>query len=301
MFQFPILAAALLAAAPALAQSVTVETARGPADVPQTPETVLVYDVAAVDTLDALGVTPDGVTDRLFVDYLDDVAQTAEVVGTLFEPDFEAVNAMQPDLIVIGGRSSEQLEPLSDLAPTIDMTLPGDDLVEAALDRLDAYGAIFGKRAQADALAEAFNAKLAEAQDAVAGKGTGLIVMTNGPKVTAYGAGSRFGWLHHALGLPEAVEGVDTATHGEAISFEFIRDADPDWLIVIDRAAAIGAEGERAEQTLDNVLVADTKAWAKDQVIYLDAAETYIAGGGIQSMSRALGRIIDSFGADPEA
>ena len=294
MIQLATAIAALCIAAPAFAQT-TVDTARGPAEVPQAPESVVVYDVAAVDTLDALGVVPAGVTDTLYVDYLDDVATQAEVAGTLFEPDFEAVNAMQPDLVIVGGRSAAQYDALSDLAPTIDMTIPGDDLVPSALARLEAYGTIFSKEAEAEALAAEFAAKLDEARAAVAGKGTGLIVLTNGPKVSAYGAGSRFGWIHGAVGLPQAVEEIDSATHGEAVSFEFIREANPDWLIVIDRSAAIGAEGERAQQTLDNELVAETTAWQQGNVIYLDAAETYIAGGGIQALSNALDRIIESF------
>jgi iron complex transport system substrate-binding protein len=295
------IAAAMVAAAPVLAQTVEVETARGPIELAQMPGTIVVLDVAAVDTLDALGVMPDGITDRLYVSYLDDVAAGAEVTGTLFEPDFEAINAMQPDLIVVGGRSSEQVEPLSAIAPAIDMTILGDDHVAEVLARLDAYGSIFGKEAEAEALAQEFETKLDAANEAVAGKGTGLIVMTNGPKVSAYGAGSRFGWLHQALGLPEAVEGVDEATHGEAISFEFIRDANPDWLIVVDRAAAIGEEGARAEQTLDNALVAETTAWSEGQVVHLDSAEIYIAGGGIQSMMRALDRVTESFRNAPDA
>ena len=288
-------AAAIVAAAPALAQTVTVETARGPADVPQSPERVVAYDIAAIDTLDALGVALVGVPDRVYVDYLEDVAAEAEVAGTLFEPDFETVNVLQPDLVIVGGRSSEQLDPLSQLAPTVDMTIPGDALVETALARLDAYGKIFGKEGEADQLANEFEGKLDRARAAVEGKGTGLIVMTNGPKVSAYGAGSRFGWIHQSLGLPQAVEDVEAASHGEAISFEFIRDANPDWLIVIDRAAAIGDEGDRAQQTLDNALVAETTAWQNDQVVYLNAAEAYIAGGGIQALSNALDRITESF------
>jgi iron complex transport system substrate-binding protein len=29
--------------------------------------------------------------------------------------------------------------------------------------------------------------------------------MTNGPKVSTYGPGSRFGWVHAALDLPPAI------------------------------------------------------------------------------------------------
>ena len=297
MLKLPTFIAAACLAVPALAQTVTVETARGTAEVPQAPQTVAVYDIAAIDTLDALGVTPAGVPDNLYVEYLADATQEAEVVGTLFEPDFEAINALAPDLVIVGGRSADQLDALLGLAPTIDMTIWGDDLIGQALSRLEAYGRIYGREAEAQELAQAFDARLEDARAAVEGRGDALIVLTNGPKVSAYGAGSRFGWIHRALGLPEAVEDVDASTHGEAISFEFVRDADPDWLIVIDRVAAIGAEGERAQATLDNALVAETTAWKEGQVIYLDAAEAYVAGGGIQALSGQLDRIIEGFGA----
>ena len=288
--------AALVAAAPALAQTVTIETARGPAEAPAVPEALVVFDVAAMDTLDALGATAAGVPDQVTLDYLQDFAANAEVVGTLFEPDFEAVNALAPDLVIAGGRSAAQVDALAQVAPTVDMTIPGEDLVATALARLDAYGTLLGREAEADALGAELNAKIEQARAAVEGQGTALVVLTNGPKISAYGAGSRFGWLHTDLGLPQAAEGLSTDAHGEAIGFEFIRDVNPDWLIVIDRAAAIGDEGARAAETLDNALVAETTAWREGQVVYLPAAESYVAGGGVQALSRNLDRVIEAFG-----
>ncbi|TNC66610.1 siderophore ABC transporter substrate-binding protein [Rubellimicrobium roseum] len=288
--------AALVAAAPALAQTVTVETARGSAEVPVAPDTLVVFDVAAMDTLDALGATAAGAPDQVTLDYLQDFAANAEVVGTLFEPDFEAVNALAPDLVVAGGRSAAQVDALAQVAPTIDMTIPGDDLVGTALARLDAYGALLGREVEAGAIRAEIEAQLAQARAAVEGRGTALVVLTNGPKISAYGAGSRFGWLHTDLGLPQAVEGLSVDSHGEAIGFELIRDANPDWLIVIDRAAAIGDEGARAAETLDNALVAETTAWREGQVIYLPAAESYVAGGGVQALGRNLDRLLEAFG-----
>jgi iron complex transport system substrate-binding protein len=70
---------------------------------------------------------------------------------------------------------------------------------------------------------------------AVAGKGDALIVMTNGPKLSAYVRGTRFGWIHDRLGLAEVCPDLDPQVHGDAISFEFIASVDPDWLIVLDR------------------------------------------------------------------
>ena len=116
--------------------------------------------------------------------------------------------------------------------------------------------------------------------------------MTNGPKVSAFGTGGRFGWLHDALDLPEAVESVGQNTHGEAISFEFIREVDPDILLVIDRLAAVGQDGDSARATLDNALVHETKAWKTGRVIYLSPAPIYISSGGIQSMTLTLDEIL---------
>lgn len=284
----------VLAASPAYGDAVTIETYAGSVEVTANPERIAVFDVSALDSLDALGIKPAGVISPIFVTYLDDAVEGVESVGSIFEPDFEAVNALEFDLIIAGGRSSRQVPTLSEIAPTIDMTI-WEDTVAQGLARLEAYGTIFSKEDLAAALAQEFNAKLEAARSAVAGKGTALIVMTNGPKISAYGAAGRFGWLHTYLDLPEAVADVEQATHGEAVSFEFIRDANPDMLIVIDRLAAIGGEGESAQATLDNALVHETTAWTTDRVVYLDSGRVYIAGGGIQSMMHILDQITAAF------
>lgn len=289
-------AVATFAALPVFAQTVTVNSYAGAVEVATNPDKIVALDVAAIDLLDALGVAIAGSPSNLYVDYLDDVAAQATGVGTLFEPDYEALAQLGPDLIIVGGRSSTLVEPLSEIAPVVDMTIGGDDHVAQVLSRLNALAAITGTEAQAATVQATFEATLQTATNAVDGQGDALIVMTNGPAVSAYGIGSRFGWLHAALDLPEAVEGVDAQTHGEAISFEFVAEANPDWLIVIDRGAATGAKGDSAAQTLDNVLVAGTTAAKDGQIIYLNSANIYIAGGGIQSMSGTLDEIIAAFG-----
>jgi len=283
-----------ISAAPVFAETVTIETYTGAVDVAIGPGKIAVLDIAALDTLDALGVKVDGVVAPLFVDYVADAVAGAENVGSLFEPDFEALAAGGYDLLIAGGRSSKVAPDLAKIAPTIDMTI-WEDTVGQGLARLEAYGKIFGKEAEAAQLAQDFNETLTRTVASLEGEGGTLIVMTNGPKVSAYGSGGRFGWLHNALGLAEAITDVEQTTHGEAISFEFIRDTDPDVLVVIDRLAAIGRDGEGAKATLDNALVQETKAWRNGKVIYLDSAAIYIAGGGIQAMTLTLEQFIQTF------
>ena len=234
-----------------------------------------------------------GSVEKTFVDYL---APYQGDLGTLFEPDLEALYALAPDLVIAGGRSAAKVDALARFAPTLDMTFTGDLLIDEALERLEDYGALFAVTDRAAEIEARLRAKVEQARAAIAGKGDGLVILTNGPKISAYGRGSRFGWIHGELGLPQAVENVSDATHGEAISFEYIRQADPDWLLVLDRAAAIGAEAVGAQATLDNALMRETKAWKNGHVIYLNAAEIYVSSGGVQSLDHTLDLLIKAFG-----
>jgi iron complex transport system substrate-binding protein len=283
-------------AAPVVAEPVTIETARGPVEV-ERPERVVVFDIAAIDTIGALGIDPVGVPDNLYFPWLDPLKATATPVGTLFEPDFEAVAALGPDLIVVGGRSSTQYDALAEIAPTIDMTITGAEaLTSEARARVEAYGTLFGKEEAAAELAAALDESVADAKAAIEGKGTGLVLLTNGTKMSAFGPGSRFGWLHTDLGLPAAVTTSYDGSHGESVSFEFVQKANPDWIVVVDRAAAIGQDGASARETLDNPLVHETTAWKEDHIVFLDPGSMYIASGGIRSLTGILRQITDAFG-----
>jgi iron complex transport system substrate-binding protein len=293
LLALPLLALPALAA-PALAEPVTIETARGPVAL-ERPERVVVFDIAALDTMDALGIVPVGVPDTLYFPNLAPLEDQAESVGTLFEPNFETVAALEPDLIVIGGRSAAQYDALAAIAPTIDMTIGGGALTDDARARLLAYGSLFGKEAAAEELAQGYDAALADARAAVKDKGTGVVLLTNGPKISAFGPGSRFGWVHDELGLPAAATTTYEGSHGESVSFEFLQKANPDWMVVVDRAAAVGQSADSARQTLDNPLVHETTAWKEDHLVFLDPASMYIANGGIRSLTGLLRQITDAF------
>lgn len=279
---------------PAFAADVTVDTAVGPATAPSQPEKTIVYDMGALDTLDALGVEGLSGTSNTYIEALKGYESD---FGTLFEPDLEALNAASPDLVIVGARSSSQLDTLAKMAPVIDMTIWGDGQLDQTRARLAAYGEIYGKEAEAAELIAKLDEELAATRAAVDGKGSALFLLTNGGKVSVYGAGGRFGWFFKELGLTEVIKGLEDTPHGESVSFEFIRETNPDWILVLDRGAAVGAEGESARATLDNPLFADTDAAQNGRVIYLNAAETYIAGGGYQATMNTLELLQEAFGA----
>lgn len=280
-------------AAPAFAEDVTISTAQGDVTLPQNPQKVAVFDIAAIDSLQALGVTPAGVPDNLYVPYLAELGASATHIGTLFEPNLETMAGVAPNLIVVGGRSAAQKDALSQLGTVIDMTISAD-VVGDAKTRITAYGTLFDKAAEAEALNATIDEKIAALTEASKDKGRALIVLTNGPKMSAYGHGSRFGWIHDATGLPEAVTTLKVGSHGDAISHEFIAEANPDWLFVIDRGAAVGAEGDSAEATLTNPLVEGTNAWKNGHVVYLNPSNLYIAGAGYTSLTQTLDQLIEA-------
>ena len=285
------------AAAEVPAGSVKVQTAHGEAVVPQNPERVAVYDLGAVDTLSKLGVKIGASVDAQNLAYLDAPLKDAVKAGTLFEPNYEALNAYNPQLIVIGSRMAKDKvsDELAKLAPTIDMTAQTDNMKESAKARIDAYGRIFGKQAEADALKAEIDKTFADAKAAAQGKGKGLVILVNAGKLSAFGPDSRLGgWIHRDIGVPAVDEAIKEGSHGQPVSFEYIKEKNPDWLFVLDRSAAIGEEGQAAREVLNNPLVAQSTAWKKGQVVYLPP-ETYLAAGGAQELLNAGNLLKDAF------
>jgi iron complex transport system substrate-binding protein len=91
-------------AAPAGTVSVTDATGQV-VDVPTSPARVVVFDMSLLDSLDTLGVPVAGLPKQNVPEFLAEYrdARYADV-GTLFEANLEAVNAADPDLILVAGR-----------------------------------------------------------------------------------------------------------------------------------------------------------------------------------------------------
>ena len=103
------------------------------------------------------------------------------------------------------------------------------------------------------------------------------MLLVNGGKLSAFGAQSRLGgWIHGDIGIKPVDASIKEGSHGQPVSFEYVKEKNPDWLFVLDRTAAIGEEGQAAKDVLDNPLIAETTAWKKGQVVYL-LPETYLA------------------------
>ncbi len=288
-------------AAPSMAEPITVTHAQGETTLPSRPKIVFTLDYSALDNLDALGVEVAGVPGSLMPPSLskyNDAKYTK--IGTLFEPDYEAINAAKPDLIIVAARSAPKLKELSRIAPTIDLTTDENDFLASALRHVRTLGRIFGKEADVEARIGKIESDAKILRERARDAGRGLIILTTGGRMSAYGPRSRFGVLHNEFGITPAVPDLDRAVHGQGVSFELILKANPDWLFVIDRDTAIGRAGQPAAKLLDNPLVARTNAWKKGHVTYLDPVRWYLVGGSLVSIQANLDQITRALAPVPQ-
>lgn len=278
----------------------TIHTAMGEASIAQNPAPLAVYDMTALQNLTALGVAvqgfPDVKDDRAIMLNLKAQDAVTTPIGTLFEPDLEALHALKPQAVFVGSRMSKHADELAKIAPTYNLTIDTNDVYQATKQQLTDFGQIFGKVDEANKLIGELDQMIADVKAVTEGKGNGLAILINGNKMSAYGKNSRYGYLHTAFGIPMADAEVNKneESHGQPIGFEYIQKVNPDWLFVLDRTSAIGEEGVSAQEILDNPLMHGTKAWQNKQIVYV-SPDSYLAFGGYYQWQKDAKIVKDAF------
>ncbi|MCJ1909495.1 siderophore ABC transporter substrate-binding protein [Planococcus ruber] len=277
-------------------ETVTVAHELGETTFDKNPEKVVVFDFGILDSMDKLGIEAvAGVPQANIPTYLEKYsdAEKYENVGTLKEADFEAIHALDPDLIIISGRQAAMYEEFADIAPTIHMGVDTTKYMDSFTQNMNTLGEIFGKEDQVKEELAAIDTQIEDLKTSVTDE-KALIVLANEGKVSAYGAASRFGIIHDVFGVKQADEGIEASTHGQSISFEYILETNPDMMFVVDRNAAVGNDAS-AKDSLENELVEKTTAYQNDKIIYLDPDFWYLSGGGLQSVSQMVTDIQSAF------
>lgn len=302
--------------ASALAQDIRIAHAKGETILKARPAKAAVFDLATLDNLQALGVdavagVPKGAEGRgNFPSSLAGYGDTKyQNVGTLFEPDMAALMALKPDLILIAGRSSKNFDKLAAVAPTIDMSSADKPLAAVVKDNVTTLGRIFGVSDRAKARLARFDVQMAGLHAQAAKAGTGLLLFVAGRGANVQAPGDRFGHVYDFIGMRAAVEPAAPAKPGprpaadspEATAARTEQQAamaaaltrEPDWLIVLDRAAATGAPPSPiAERLAADDRIAATRAWKAGRVIYLDPKTWYLVGAGVDSLSASASDIL---------
>lgn len=265
---------------------VTVKHELGETTVPVNPEKVVVFDFGTLDTMAELGIEPVALPKENIPDYLSQFEdEKYENAGSLKEPDFEKINELAPDLIIISGRQMDLYDQFAEIAPTIYLGVDTANYMESFKKNATTVGQIFDQEAEVEEKLSAIDEKVAALHEkASALQGNGLVILANEGKISAYGPASRFGIIHDVFGVKAADENLEVSTHGQSISFEYLVETDPDYLFVVDRGAVV-TEGESSvKQVVENDLVKGTKAVSNDNVVYLDPNIWYLSGGGLQSV-----------------
>lgn len=308
-----ILAACILALAGCNAPSPTAPAAagegiqithqQGETVLEQQPRRVVVQDMAVLDILDALGVDAViGVPGTGLPAYLQHYGSAPYIkTGTLQEPDYEAINAAAPDLVIVAGRSRTALPELAAIAPTIDLSVDNASLVEGVVANITLLGDIFGRQERAAELVADIQDQFAALRERTADAGTAMVLVTNAGRLGVYGANSRLSWIFTEAGFSPVMDDVDDRFHGgDSVSFEFILEADPDWIFVVDRDAGVGGgDSGAARQLLDNPLVRQTAAWRDGGIVYLDPVPAYVVMHGYTSVTRLADQVLEAVAARP--
>lgn len=287
-------------------EAVTVVDSRGnqitvPADV----DSVIVTDNRLFETLSDWGVklsaapkaimSPDSpyATDESIVD-----------LGNHREPNLELAVAANPDLILNGQRFANHYDQLKQLLPEaalidsdIDTEKPlGDELKR----QVTLAGQVFGKDAEAKALIEDYDKAVARVKAAYKQDQKVMAVITSGGKVNyaAPGSGRTLGPVFKELGLTPSLETEGSSDHqGDEISVEAIAASNPDWILVMDRDAAVGGpdgtEAVPASKVLaDSAALQNVTAVQKQQIIYMPN-DTYL-NEGIQTYTEFFNALADA-------
>ncbi|MDB2094026.1 MAG: siderophore ABC transporter substrate-binding protein [Clostridium sp.] len=265
----------------------------GETEVTKNPSKVIVFDYGIADALNTLDVEIIGLPKSNLPSLLSKYEDGKyENVGSLKEPDMEKVYELKPDLIIMSGRLESYYEELNKIAPTIYLGVDNTDYLGSFKKNMETLGQIFDKEKEVKTQV----AKVEEAIGKVNEKAEGvnaLIALANDNAFSVYGEGSRFGIIHKEFGIEAVDKTIESSTHGQKASFEYILDKNPDYLFVIDRAAVTGGNTS-AKEMFDNEIIKKTDAYKNGNIVYLDADVWYTISGGIESTQKMVQEVLEA-------
>ena len=249
--------------------------------------------MACLDILTSLGLE-----DRIVgcvsssLDYLQPYATAEGVanVGTVKTFDLEAIMELEPDIIFMGGRGARDFyDSLCKIAPVIRIVTDSElGLVESVTTHAKELASIWGLEDQIDAKVAGFEARIAKLQEFAADK-TMILGMCSGGGFSVMGDNGRCSIIGTEIGFDNigVNDDVDTATHGDEASFEYIVSMNPEYIFVMDRDAATGTNeaAKTAKEIMENELVMSTDAYKNGNLIILSRPDVWYTGeGGITAL-----------------
>jgi len=290
------------------AKTVTITDNEGEKTIPVPAKSVVATDNRTFETLDSWGIEltagavslmPDTISYTKDENILD--------LGSHKEPNLESVVTVEPDLIINGQRYTQHAPKFKELAPeaTIVSLDPREgEPFNTELERqVTTLGEVFGKQAEAKKLVEDFQAAEKRVTDAYDKDETVMGLIASGGELgySAPTTGRTVGPMFDFLGLTPALELEESSTdhEGDDVSVEAIAKSNPDWIIVMDRDAAVAADGadyQPAKELLENSEALQNVTAAKEAQVIVMPADTY-TNESIQTYTEFLNDFADALEA----
>ncbi len=266
------------------------------------PASVVALDMNEVDFLDQLGVPVAGMPKDFVPHYLarykDDPA--VQDVGAIVAPNLERIHAARPDLILMTSIQANHYPALTEIAPTLhfDVDFGNSERghLDVVKDHLTTLGAIFGRQEAARRQIARLDAKVEEARRVTQGRAErALIVLHNNGAFSSFGPQSRYGFVFDALGVTPASAAIEAGLHGQPVSSEFIQQANPDIIYIVDRTAVMEHRPVLTAESVSNPLLRQTNAWKNGRVVFADADAWYIAAASVTALSIVIDDVIKGY------
>ncbi|MGK5058068.1 siderophore ABC transporter substrate-binding protein [Janthinobacterium sp. LB2P49] len=266
------------------------------------PQRVAVLDMNEVDFLDQLGVPVAGMVKdyvpHFLKRYKDD--QAIRDLGAIVQPNLEHIHALQPDLVLMTSIQANHYKELSQIAPTlhfdVDYQNSESQHIEVVKQHLLTLGRIFGKEDIASLKAQQLDARVADARKVTQDRPEkALIVLHNNGAFSSFGVQSRYGFVFDALGVKPASSAIEAGLHGQPISSEFIQQANPDIIYVVDRTAVMEHRPVMTAEQMANPLLRQTNAWKNGRVVFVDADAWYITAASVTSLKRVIDDVLKGY------
>lgn len=267
------------------AQTRKITDARGEVEVPADPQRVVVLHNGALDDLLALGVKPVGAPSIVSVNagfpaYLQGTDGIGNI-GTVDQPSLEAVQALQPDLI-IGIKASHEAvyDKLSQIAPTVLV----ETLGETWKDNLRIHADAVGLSGKGQELLAAYDERTQQLKTALGDRISETEISLFRPRdngIQIYLSKPFAAGILADSGLPRP-EAQREDAFSRNITEENIADLDGDAIFWFSRDTAYFED--KVEKS---PLWATLKAVQEEKVFHVDW-ETWMSGNGIQAANKVI-------------
>lgn len=223
--------------------------------VPAQPQRIVTLGEVDLDVTLALGLTPIGTTDgrgqagppRYLQQHL---TEKTPSLGLLNTPNLETLLELEPDLILIGPSTSEQLAILNEIAPTAVSYTQGEPWRDATLR----VAHILNRQTEGQQLLERYEERAAQVRERLkAHQGESISIVRWNPKGPSFMLRDSFAsTIAQDVGLVRPAQQQEPGpTHSMPLSLESLDVLDADWLVI----GTLAPEGEavdalhQAEQT----------------------------------------------------